>query len=136
MLKLWTQEKKIWIKKDQGRTMAILSAKERIILWPLNKEQDNLKNICLRFLFFNNSLVIHLHWNSVLWIHNKVSLKLYIILRFFNTIKDLCQTVTGTVRQIPHWKIIFSLKHSRKSLFSEKSQVPAYKFIMGELGII
>ena len=54
-------EKTILNEKDQGRTMKILSAKERIRFWPLNKEQDNLKSICLRFVFFNNSLVIHMH---------------------------------------------------------------------------
>ena len=49
--------------------------------------------------------------------------------------KDLCHTVTGIVRQIPHWNMIFPLKHSRKSLFSEKSQASAYNFVMEQLGI-
>ena len=60
LAKTLNTEKKI-NQKDQERTMTILPTNERVILWPLDKERDNLKSICSRFVFFNNSLVIHMH---------------------------------------------------------------------------
>ena len=45
LAKTLNTEKKI-NQKDQGRTMTILSTNERVILWPLDEERDNLKSIC------------------------------------------------------------------------------------------
>ena len=61
-----TEKKDNFESNTRGRPMDILSTNERFILWSWNREENNLKIISLWSVFFNNRLIFHMHWNSVL----------------------------------------------------------------------